>query len=483
MFLTILFALQLFNDQPALADTTWPIYHANTRATASVPGTGPGDVIRAQSVPSLTNSRRRPNVSPWTVMGEVYADGSQPVITTPNNGVAKYLIENGMLKPVHFLPLDREILDFDWGIMLLEGGIGVTTEQKRDRFVVFGDEIPGDPYSPLEIKKTIPVDRARYGALTAHMSLAPDGHMIALTDAGKLIAIDLIRGRVIADTDLPSGGGVSFHNSFPIDETGRIYLAAQAMVAAIDWTGGNFSLAWTAVYDMRGPGCENVDNDRPLREEAISVARGQLCTGSGTTPTLLGGPREGVLVLVDGHAPQNNLVAFWRDQPPTDWKPLTDPTGRTATLDRQVAGVFALPYSTPEGQGYTAENSPAAYQYGVVVAQWAGFRPKRRSPKGVQRVDWNPSARRFELRWANPRIHYNGVPTIACQRGRECRTYGMGRYGRDYAYVSLDFETGRETARISLGRDDAILDQGNNHAVAADGSIVYSGRYEMVRVE
>ena len=101
----------------------------------------------------------------------------------------------------------------------------------------------------------------------------------------------------------------------------------------------------------------------------------------------------------------------------------------------------------------------------------------------MQRVDWLPGARRFELIWANPDVHFNGVPTIACARPDNCQAYGMGRYGSRYAYTSLSFDTGVETGRIDLGRSDQVLDQGNNHAVAADGSIVYSGRHVMVRIE
>lgn len=465
-----------------LASSTWPIFHANTNATAVSPNYGPGDVQAAQTLPALTNRRRgRPNVSPWTVMAEPYPDGSQAVITSPNNGLAKYLIENDTLEPVSFLPLDRQFLDFDWGILLLNHGLGVSTEQKHNRFVIFGDA-HNSPHAPLEIKARIPINENQYGQISGHFSLAPEGHLIALTNINKLIAVDLTRQTVIASFDLPPESGTSLHNSFPIDETGRIYLSTQTLMVAIDWNGQDFALAWAAPYDMRGPGCENAFVNQSVADEAIAVARGERCTGSGTTPTLIGNSETGVVVIVDGHAPQNNLVAFWRDTPPPDWQPLADPARPEQRLDPQVAGVFTLPFSTPEGDGHTAENSPAALDNALVIAQWAGFRPSRNPPKGVQRVDWNPDQRDFELIWANPDIHFNGVPTIACAQGL-CRTYGMGRYGRNYEYTSLDFETGQASGRINLGRRQNVLDQGNNHAVAADGSIVYSGQFAMVRVK
>lgn len=474
----------LFDGVPELARSSWPIFHANTLATASSASRGPGRVSDAQTVDALGPKRaRRPNVSPWTVVAEPYADGSQAVITTPNRGLAKYLIRNDQLEAVGFLDLERDYFDFDWGILLLDNGLGIVTEQKRDRFVIFGDANPREPTSPLEVKGYIPINEPTYGDLNAHFSLAPDGRLIVLTEAEKLIAVDLPSGSIIAEYDLPAEAGVSFHNSFPIDEQGRLYLSTQNLMVAIDWTGARFEPAWSARYDMRGPGCDDIPQEKSRRQEVIAVARGETCTGSGTTPSLIGDQATGIVVIVDGHAPQNNLVAFWRDQPPADWRAIRDPNDRLRSLDRRVAGVLALPYSTPEGRGYTAENSPAVLGNSVIVAQWAGFRPGRRAPKGVQRVDWDDDARRLKLKWASPDIHFNGVPTIACRRqGFDCHAYGMGRYGPEYEYVSLDFETGRETGRVNLGRDDSVLDQGNNHSVAEDGSIVYSGKSKMVRI-
>lgn len=475
--------VRVVSNPVRLANSTWPIFHANTNATAASPNRGPGDIQSAQIVSALTDqSRRRPNVSPWTVVAEPYPDGSQAVITTPNDGLAKYLLTDGTIEPVDFLSLDRQFFDFDWGILLLNNRLGIATEQKNNQFILFGDA-SNNPQSSLEVKARILIDESRYGKISAHFSLAPDGHLIALTDANLLIAIDLTRQSVIASTELPAGSGNSFHNSFPIDETGRIYLSAQTLMAAIDWNGQTFQMAWTAAYDMRGPGCEDKPNRLSAREEAIAVARGELCTGSGTTPTLLGDRNTGVVVIVDGHAPRNNLVAFWRDQPPANWQALSNPVHPDQRLNSQVAGVLALPLSTPEGDGYTAENSPAALGNAIIVAQWAGFRPRLDSPRGVQRVDWNPFTQQLELIWTNPEIHFNGVPTIACTESNLCRTYGMGRYGRTYEYTSLDLATGVETGRVNLGRQQNVLDQGNNHAVAADGSIIYSGRFSMVRVE
>ena len=465
---------------PFLAASNWSIFHANTYATASAT-TGPGAVETAQVIDALTRPLAPVYVSPWTVFGPRYADGSQPVLTTPNNGVAKYLIAGGQLRGVDFLPLERNVTDFDWALLARANGEAVVTERLGNRIVLVGDARPGDPLSPLVVRRRIAVDPAVHGRLLAHHSLAFDGKLIVLTDANRLIAVDLDAGRVVAAFDLPGDSGASFQNSFPIDETGRIFVAAQSLAVAVDWTGSAFRLAWRAPYDMRGPGCENIPPNRPAEEERIAVALGLPCTGTGTTPTLIGSPQSGIFVIVDGHQPRNNLVAFWRGEPPADWAALPDPARPGQFLDRRVAGVLALPYSTPDGEGFTAQNSPAAFGNAVIIAQWAGFNPDATPPTGVQRVDWLPQQRRLSLVWANPSILFNGVPSIGCVAG-VCMTYGAGRYGNRYAYTSLDFATGAETGRVDLGSDDRVLDQGNGHAIADDGSIIYAGKRTLIRV-
>lgn len=465
---------------PHLAASTWPIYHANTDATACVLATPPVDPVRFEVVDNLTHRRfGRGNVSPWTVLRAPAADGSQVVLTSPVNGVGKYRIEQGRLVPVHFLRLERRPLDFDWGMLVLADGSLLTTERRHDRFVIVGDEGEAQD-GPLRVRRRLPVEAERHGRLTPHFTLAHDGVVIALTEKPALIALDLGNGLVRDAIDLAPELGLTTHNSFPIDERGRLHLVGQQAMVAIDWNGRAFQLAWRSDYDMRGPGFAGA-HDRSKVRDIVGVARGEPGTGSGTTPSLLGDPRHGLVVVVDGHSPQNHLVAFWRDEIPADWQPLPAPDDPRRRLDRRVAGVIALPHSTPEGDGHSAENSPAVLGNAVVIAQWAGFAPGPNPPCGVQRVDWNEKERRLELVWANAKVHLNGVPTIA--RGPDGpRVLGMGRDQGRYFYSVLDFANGAVVRRIDLGTDDAVLDQGNNHVVTADGSIVYPGKGQLVRL-
>ncbi|MGF1679549.1 MAG: hypothetical protein ACFCUX_10205 [Candidatus Methylacidiphilales bacterium] len=466
---------------PHLAQSSWPIYHANTHATASVWSTAVVDPTSFETVENLTHRRiRSGQVSPWTVLRAPEPDGTQVILTTPLNGIAKYAIQNGRLRQVHFLQIERKWTDIDWGILILADGSAVVTERLHNRFAVIGDSTQ-DPTSPLKVLRRLSIDTPQYGGLTSHFTLAHDGSIIAYTQKPAIIAVDPLSGRVLASHPLSKEYGSASHNSFPIDERGRLYLLGQRAMTAIDWDGSTFTPAWTSPYNMRGPGFEQVREDRRPIVDAIAVARGKPGTGSGTTPSLIGNPETGIVVVVDGHSPKNNLVAFWRGDIPTDWKPLPDPNTPGTFLDRRVAGVLPLPHSTPEGDGHTAENSPAVLGNAIVVAQWAGFRPGATPPKGVQRVDWNPSQRQLKLIWANPDVHLNGVPTIG--KGPDSpRVFGMGREGEHYVYSVLSLADGTRLRRMDLGRSDAVLDQGNNHVIAADGSIIYGGSKKLVRL-
>ncbi len=46
----------------------------------------------------------------------------------------------------------------------------------------------------------------------------------------------------------------------------------------------------------------------------------------------------------------------------------------------------------------------------------------------------------------------------------------------------LDLESGRQDIHLDLETEAAVLDQGNNHVIAADGSIIYGGKQVMVRL-
>ena len=454
---------------PFLADSTWPLFHKNGYAQAA----GAFDAVGA-SEPVTFQRRDNPDggTAPWTVFPAPYADGRQAVISNTQYGVIKWLMDGERFAQVGYVELPRGRFDFDWNVAVLKSGDIVVTSIKKNRFYILGDTAPGCAGCDLTIRRIIDVPKSM-GEITIHFSIAYDGHILVLMEDNRIAAISPVTGEVKAVGSLGQGGsGYSYHNAFASDETGRVFITSQKGVTALDWTGREFRHAWEALYDFRGPGCREPRRQSRLRERLRTI-RGKRCTGTGTTPTLMGSPNDGLVVMVDGHAPANNLVAFWRGEPPADW------VGYPGQ-DRRFAGRIPLPLSTPEGEGHTAENSPAVLGNAVFVAQWAGFNPDCSPPKGVQRVDWNTAERRFDLVWANPHVHFNGIPTAS---SRSRLVYGTGRgEGCMYAYRGLDIDTGEIRLDLPLGEDDAFTDQGNQQAVADDGSIVVGVRKGTLRI-
>ncbi|AWW73733.1 hypothetical protein CD351_04765 [Erythrobacter sp. KY5] len=456
-------------DNPYLAASSWPLFHRNGYAQAS----GPLPSIRRDARAGFQRfDNPEDGTAPWTVVMKPYADGRQAVISNTQKGVVKWLIDGLEMTQVSYLDLPRGRWDFDWNVAALSNGEIAVTSIKHNRIYLLRDEQRGCAECPLIVSRTIDVPRS-VGELTIHFTVSYSGHVLILMEDNKLAAISIETGKVDAVHSLGDGErGYSYHNAFATDESGRIFISTQSAVTALDWDGRQFRNAWVAEYDFRGPGCKTPRRTSRLRER-IRTIRGMRCTGTGTTPTLMGTTKDGLVVMTDGHAPRNNLVAFWRDEIPDDWQGLRG-------QDRRLAGRIALPLSTPEGEGHTAENSPAVLGGSVFIAQWAGFNPDCTPPKGVQRVDWDASARRFQLVWSNPDVHFNGIPTASSTTGL---VYGTGRgAGCGYVYRGLDIDTGEIAFDLKLGDEDHFTDQGNQQTIADDGSIIVGVRKGTLRI-
>lgn len=179
------------------------------------------------------------------------------------------------------------------------------------------------------------------------------------------------------------------------------------------------------------------------------------------------------MVVVDSHL-DNNLVAFWRNDIPTDATPLDG-------QDPRVASVLSLPYSTWGGKGFSAENSPPVAGYDIAVAQYVGFfKADCEVPRGVQMARWNPDRNKLGLLWSNGDVPFNNVMTISFGSNL---VYGSGKDADcNFVYRGLDRATGAVKIEHRLGASEDFLDGGNSNAVLPDRSIIYGIGKGMVRI-
>lgn len=453
---------------PHLADSPWAIFHRNNHAQKSTNLRGPesGDSLVAQFQETPAN-----RVSPWTVLGEKYGSGERPVYGSNATHLFKALVKtNDDFEMVAEYQIDREIFDLNWQLAVLRGNKVIVSDRNQRRFLRFADEQPNNPRSPIKLEASWEMPSQTPGKPAA-FAVSYDGYLVFITDEGFIAAVKLDFSETKYFDINQLEGDVAIHNNYPMDEQGRVYVVSNNAMTRIDWDGQQFRLGWRSQYDFVGPGCERVRRGR-LRE-IIRVATGQRCTGSGTTPTLMGTGNMDKLVLVtDGHAPSNNLVAFWRDAIPADWQGIPG-------YDRRVAAVTKLPYATPEGEGYSVENSPPVRGYDVAVAQWNGFKPDCNPLTGVQKLRWNPQTRKLDIAWATNQINMNGVLTYSAGSNL---VYSSGRSNCTYYFYGLDWDTGAIKIAFPLGDDPQYLDQGNQSTLNDDRSIIFGTSKGILRI-
>ncbi|PNY80152.1 hypothetical protein [Deinococcus koreensis] len=445
---------------PWSADPVWGQFHRNGYAQAATTARGPeaGDRLQVQyvAVPGSGGAPTQMHLS------APYPDGSRTAWSTTLTHIVKARVRGATfeLAGAYEIAALRE-LNVAWN-MTLGRGNKAYVPSPRDRAILrFGDADPRDPRSPIVLEKTFRLPPEVRG-VPAVLNLSYDGWLVVITNEAWMVAVktDFSAHRSF---DLGQAtNDLSTHNSFPMDEQGNLYVASLFAMTKVRWTGNEFRLVWRTPYDFRGPGCPPVSGKQV--REALKVVAGLPCTGSGTTPTLVGrGAMDQLVVAVDSHR-RNRLVAFWRNEPPADWVALPG-------QDRRVAGVLELPHSTWAGRGFTAENSPPVSGYDIAVAQYAGFTPPCDAPRGVQLARWNPALRKLELTWANDSVPFNNVMTLSSGSGL---IYGSGR-NRDcqVVYRGLERHTGRVAFSLPLGRSDRFVDSGNTNALLDDRSILF----------
>jgi hypothetical protein len=458
-------------DNPYAAGNVWGQFHRNGYAQASTPYRGPeaGDRIDVQriKIPGRGGTPTQMHIS------ERYSDGSYTAWSTNLTHIIKARVKGDRFEIADAYQITGRPGEFNihWNMTLAKGNKAFVPSPKTRSILKFGEADPHDPGSKLILEKTFNIPSEIQGQATV-LNLSYDGWLIFVTDKAWIGAVRQDFGEYRAFDLGQATNDISTHNSFPVDENGNIFVASLYAMTKVKWTGDRFELVWRTPYDFRGPGCPPPSSNQT--REVIKAITGKACTGTGTTPTLVGrAGMDELVVAVDSHR-KNNLVAFWRNEIPSGWKALKG-------QDRRVAGVLQLPYSTWEGDGFSAENSPPAAGYDIAVAQYIGFfKTACDAPRGVQMARWNPVANRLDLLWADARVPFNNVMTISY--GSDL-LYGSGRDPDcNFVYRGLDRRTGQQAFAMTLGESNDFLDGGNSNAILPDRSIIYGIGDGMIRI-
>lgn len=323
---------------------------------------------------------------------------------------------------------------------------------KTGLITAYGDEDPADSRSKIIKKREFQLPAEATGPVMG-INITYDGWLIVATEHGYIAAIK----RDFSDYRLlrihhsegaedkatgPTGKGW-IRNAFAIDKEGGIYIASQDHMHKIVWDGDQLSVddkdgAWSAQY------------------------RNSWGQGTGATPSLMGfGEEDRFVVITDGEH-QMNVVLFWRDEIPADWKPLP------GAPDRRIAGMAPVTMDDPELTEIQSEQSVVVAGYGALVVNniprnipW--YLPKQAGsllismlgsnpeyqPHGVQKFEWNPLTREFASAWVNKQMSSPScVPLVSVGSNK---VYLIGARDNQWTLEGMDWSTGHSDFHYVIG--------------------------------
>jgi hypothetical protein len=344
---------------------------------------------------------------------------------------------------------------------------------------VFGEADAKDPASKIQLRREFKITPDISKGLYFGVQMTSDGHVVVVMTDGVLIALprDFSSYTLL---QLPSKNGPGelrdtfsafVRNSLATDEHGGIYVVTRENLHRVQWTGEKLSLdaadgAWSAPYP---------------NEQGI---------GSGTTPALMGwGPKEDHLVVIAdgnrgaslGNIHGNNMVAFWRDDIPADWKGIPG-------FDRRVAGITPVRFGTAKDEKPQIENALVVYGYGAFLDN---FEPQHHWPDrgrpafnimadmfsvaipghetlGGTMIRWDPTARVLKTAWQNPTNFAGSICTIS---GANEILYCWGSRNREWALEGVDWNTGKSAFHYTLDKRSRHSPFGGPIIIAPNGAV------------
>lgn len=381
-----------------------------------------------------------PGAKRWT---EAEADESIERLDGSNEGLRAILAAFGDASKLRDLSSVYTVLDVDNTYYIAD---------KDGSITAYADADPADPSSAI-VKRAVFTMPAEVTGLTVGMNMTFDGWLIVPTEHGFVVAVsrDLKQHRVIrmrhsegAEDKATGPTGYGWvRNGVAIDHSGGLYIASQAHMHKLVWENQQLSTdpaagAWTAPYA----------NDWGH--------------GSGATPSLMGFEAEDRFVVITDGAPLMNVVLFWRDAVPQDWRPLPN------APDPRIAGMLPADMGDPELQEIQSEQSVVVAGYGALVVNNVGrnapwYLPARASmllisflgsapryqPYGVQKFEWDPVGRVLRNAWVNREVSSPScVPVVSYPSDR---VYLIGARENRWTLEALEWRNGRSAFHTMIG--------------------------------
>jgi hypothetical protein len=279
----------------------------------------------------------------------------------------------------------------------------------------------------------------------AGVSMTYDGYIILLGNR-SLTIVDRALEKVLSRVEFAQDEYVS--NSIAVDEHNGIYVASDKLMRKIVWDGKKLSSdekdgAWSAPYDT---------GEQP---PVVKVG-----TGTGSTPTLMGfGNDADKLVVITDGSDHMNLVAFWRDAIPADFK--QKPGTKSPRIADQIPVTCGL---QPLPKFIQSEQSVVVKDYGAFVVNNIGTEghkdllvgvlalgPIFPPAHGVERFQWDVSKHQWHSAWTNAdAVSTSMVPVVSIPSNIVL----MNGYTKERGWevTGLDWDSGQVVHRTLFGQ-------------------------------
>ena len=325
----------------------------------------------------------------------------------------------------------------------------------------------------VDVAAAMPAEAAKAVTRIIGLNMTYDGY-IAAAAPGAVVVLD----RDLNVKSYVTFSGEAVDNSIAIDERNGIYVVTSRRMLKVAWNGQKLSAeekdgGWESGYEW-------------TPDEKV-LAAGSISRGSGTTPTLMGfgnDPHK-LVVIADAAETGTNLVAFWRDEIPVDFRQ------KPGTKSHRIADQVRIEISQ-----LTIEPSPNVLGYGVAVINGSYPQPvktpgfpnaftagvTRPAPLGIQKFEWNPQRRQFDKAWTNREVDNSDimVPVVSAGTGL---LYAAHKENGDYQYVGLDWMTGALRERWIFPDDSRLWNAfGGITTVLEDGDLLIGGAFGIKRV-
>jgi hypothetical protein len=339
-----------------------------------------------------------------------------------------------------------------------------------------GDVREGDVHSPIEIVKSFDlrdglpegqrdkISRIMGFAMTydGYLAIAMPGIIAVMTRDFDNMQYILLEGEAV-------------DNGISVDDQGGIYCVTSKYMRKVVWDGKKLSDkesdgAWKSEYDY-------VPNPRAFSR------------GSGNTPALMGfGPDDDKLVVLADACEEISVIAFWRDEIPTDFEQ------KPGTKSRRIADQLPLTIKVPA----TIEWSPHVYGNGVMMMASAWPDPvkqddgkvavfesvltagvTREAPVGAEKWSWDSKTDSFKSDWTvDYPLQWAMHPVSAASNTVTLTPLEDGVY----SLVHVDWDTGKEVGKVILGTNPIFNTAGGFFIPLNENEIYVTGVFGPVRI-